>query len=160
MRQYFESESDSLEATRRHFVESLRFPPLMTVAVIWLVHFWQMSANWDPADFGIISRRVYGLRGVVTGPLVHGGLGAPDFQHPAFAGVDLDDDVFLPAGGPAGVFRDLFFDRYGRLDFRSSGLAYRGQRRHLRSGGLYFLERYFPAQHAIYHPWRDRDVAV
>ncbi len=34
-----------------------------------------MSANWDPADFGIISRRVYGLRGLVTGPLVHGSWG-------------------------------------------------------------------------------------
>lgn len=74
MRQYFESEADSLEATRRHFVESLRFP-FLAVAVIWAVHLWQLSAHWDPADFGIISRRVYGMRGIVTGPLVHGSWG-------------------------------------------------------------------------------------
>ena len=74
MRQYFESESDSLEATRKHFVESLRFPFIVVVA-IWAVHFWQMAAGWDPADYGIISRRVYGLRGIVTGPLVHGSWG-------------------------------------------------------------------------------------
>jgi len=74
VRQYFESESDSLEATRRHFVESLRFP-FIVVTMLWIVHFWQMAAEWDPAEFGIISRRVYGIRGMVTGPLVHGSWG-------------------------------------------------------------------------------------
>ncbi len=43
--------------------------------MLWIVHFWQMAAEWDPAEFGIISRRVYGIRGMVTGPLVHGSWG-------------------------------------------------------------------------------------
>ncbi len=66
-----ESDSDSLELTRRHFIESLKFP-LLAVAFLWLVHAWQMVDNFDPGMYGIMSRKVWGLRGLVTGPLVHG----------------------------------------------------------------------------------------
>ena len=68
MKQYFESESDSLSATQRHFFESLRWP-LVLIGLIWLIHLWQIVGNWDAAEFGIVSRRAYGLRGIVTGPL-------------------------------------------------------------------------------------------
>lgn len=71
MRAVFESESDSFEMTRRHFLESIRFP-LIFVLILWLVHGYQVMAGWDPVNFGIISRRLYGIMGIVTGPLVHG----------------------------------------------------------------------------------------
>jgi membrane associated rhomboid family serine protease len=69
-----ESESDSLEITRRHFYESMRFP-LLAITAIWLVHLYQAAVGFDPGEYGIMSRRIWGLRGILTGPLVHGSWG-------------------------------------------------------------------------------------
>lgn len=74
MKSILESESDSLEITRRHFYESMRFP-LVAIVAIWLAHLYQVSAGFDPGEYGIMSRRFWGLRGIVTGPLVHGSWG-------------------------------------------------------------------------------------
>ena len=74
MKSFLESESDSLELTRRHFYESLQFPTA-AVAAIWLVHFYQIFSGFDPGEYGIMSRRLWGLRGIITGPLVHGSWG-------------------------------------------------------------------------------------
>jgi membrane associated rhomboid family serine protease len=74
LKSILESESDGLELTRRHFYESMRFP-LVTVAVIWLVHLYQVASGFDPGEYGVMSRRLWGLRGIVTGPLVHGSWG-------------------------------------------------------------------------------------
>ncbi|MDX1913796.1 MAG: rhomboid family intramembrane serine protease [Saprospiraceae bacterium] len=71
MNAIIDSETDSWEITRQHLVESLRFP-LAAVALIWGVHFWQVLDNFDPGAYGVMSRRAWGLRGIVTGPLVHG----------------------------------------------------------------------------------------
>jgi len=71
MQHIIDSESDSLEVTRRHFADSVRFP-LFFVTLIWAVHLYQVSAGFDPGEYGIMSRRLWGLRGVFTGPLVHG----------------------------------------------------------------------------------------
>lgn len=74
MKSILESESDGLALTQRHFYESIRFP-LLAVAAIWLVHLYQVSAGFDPGEYGVMSRRIWGLRGIVTGPLVHGSWG-------------------------------------------------------------------------------------
>lgn len=74
MKSILESESDGLELTRRHFSESIRFP-LAAVAVIWLVYFIQIVTGFDPGEYGIMSRRIWGLKGIITGPLVHGSWG-------------------------------------------------------------------------------------
>lgn len=66
-----DSDSDSLELTRRHFIESLWFP-LLAIAFLWLIHAWQMIDGFDPGRYGIMSRKLWGIRGLVTGPLVHG----------------------------------------------------------------------------------------
>jgi len=66
-----ESESDSLDLTRRHFFDSIRFP-LFLIFTIWLVHTFQTIEHWDPAGYGIMSRRAWGIPGIFTGPLVHG----------------------------------------------------------------------------------------
>lgn len=52
-------------------MESLVFP-VVAVWVIWMVHIWQTADGFDPGMYGIMSRRLWGLRGIVTGPLVHG----------------------------------------------------------------------------------------
>ena len=69
-----DSDNDSLEITRRHFVDSLRFPAFV-IAVLWLVHFYQYISGFDAGMYGIMSRRVWGLSGIFTGPLVHGSWG-------------------------------------------------------------------------------------
>ena len=71
MRANFDSENDSLELTQRHFYESLRFP-LAAVVFIWLIHGYISLADVDPGWYGIMPRRLWGLRGIVTAPLVHG----------------------------------------------------------------------------------------
>lgn len=71
MRAIFDSENDSLEPTQRHFYDSLRFP-LAAVVFIWLVHVYITLSDVDPGWYGIMPRRLWGLRGIVTAPLVHG----------------------------------------------------------------------------------------
>jgi membrane associated rhomboid family serine protease len=71
LKSLLESESDGLELTRRHFYESIRFP-FVAVLVLWLIHLHQNIDHWDPAQYGIMSRRIWGIPGVITGPMVHG----------------------------------------------------------------------------------------
>ena len=71
MRGIFDSDSDSLELTQRHFYDSLRFP-LAAVAFLWLVHAYLTVAGADPGLYGIMPRRLWGIRGIVTAPMVHG----------------------------------------------------------------------------------------
>ena len=69
-----DSETDSLELTRKHFYDSIRFP-IFVVAVIWLVQLYQWVSDFDPGMYGIMSRRIWGLQGIITGPIVHGSWG-------------------------------------------------------------------------------------
>ncbi len=71
MSSIIDSETDSLQLTRRHLLESLRFP-FIAVVFLWLVHFLQVANEFDPGAYGIMSRRAWGLRGIVTAPLIHG----------------------------------------------------------------------------------------
>jgi membrane associated rhomboid family serine protease len=71
---FIESETDSLELTRRHLLDSLRFPLLLTI-VLWMVHLLQNALEFDPGMYGIMSRRLWGLRGIFTAPMVHGSWG-------------------------------------------------------------------------------------
>ncbi|MDO8366622.1 MAG: rhomboid family intramembrane serine protease [Saprospiraceae bacterium] len=66
-----DSETDSLHLTRQHLLESLRFP-LAAVVILWVIHVWQVTDGFDPGAYGIMSRRAWGLRGIVTAPLIHG----------------------------------------------------------------------------------------
>lgn len=74
MSAFIDSETDSLELTRKHFYDSIRFP-LFVVAMIWLVQLYQWISGFDPGMYGIMSRRIWGLQGILTGPLVHGSWG-------------------------------------------------------------------------------------
>ncbi len=74
MSAFIDSETDSLELTRKHFYDSIRFP-LFVVAIIWLVQLYQWMSGFDPGMYGIMSRRIWGLQGILTGPIVHGSWG-------------------------------------------------------------------------------------
>jgi membrane associated rhomboid family serine protease len=67
----FQHDTDGLEPTRQHFYDSLRFP-LGFVLFIWLVHAYLTIVGTDPGIYGVMPRRLWGLRGIATSPLVHG----------------------------------------------------------------------------------------
>jgi membrane associated rhomboid family serine protease len=50
---------------------SWRWPSVLALFML-MVHLHQSLLDWDPGAFGIMSRRAWGLRGVLTAPLVHG----------------------------------------------------------------------------------------
>jgi membrane associated rhomboid family serine protease len=69
-----DQDADGFELTKRHFLESIRFPTI-AVLVLWGIHLYQEIGGWDPGMYGIMSRRLWGLQGILTGPLVHGSWG-------------------------------------------------------------------------------------
>ena len=68
---FIDSDKDSLEATKTHLLQSLRFP-VIAVLAIWGAHILRLFFLEDAADYGNIPRTFYGLRGIVLSPLVHG----------------------------------------------------------------------------------------
>lgn len=64
-------ENDGSENTRQHFLESLRFPTGL-VLFLFLVHAYLTIVGSDPGWYGIMPRRLWGLMGIVTAPMVHG----------------------------------------------------------------------------------------
>jgi membrane associated rhomboid family serine protease len=65
------NETDGFELTKRHFIDSMRLPAIL-IGILWAIHLHQEIFSWDPGVYGIMSRRVWGLQGILTGPLVHG----------------------------------------------------------------------------------------
>ncbi len=55
---------------QQHLFDTLRFPAGLT-AILWIVHTYLFLSNTDPGNYGIFPRRLWGLRGVITAPLVH-----------------------------------------------------------------------------------------
>lgn len=56
---------------KKHFLYSFIFPGLF-VLLIWLVHIMGQSMGWELYWLGIFPRRLEGLHGILTAPLVHG----------------------------------------------------------------------------------------
>lgn len=71
IQQITDSESDSLELSKKHLIDAFKWPSV-AVAVIWFVHLIGLLLREDAGDYGVISRTVYGLKGIITAPLVHG----------------------------------------------------------------------------------------
>lgn len=67
-------ESDGWELTKQHLLSSMRFPMLL-IFTMWAIHLHQEILQWDPGMYGIMSRRFWGIQGIITGPLVHGSWG-------------------------------------------------------------------------------------
>jgi membrane associated rhomboid family serine protease len=59
----------------RKLLRTLRFP-FQFVLLLWLIHMFQFFLGIDLGRLGIYPRELFGLKGIVTGPLVHG-----DWQH-------------------------------------------------------------------------------
>lgn len=74
MQEFLESERDSLEFTRRHLLQSILLP-LVTVLVMVLIHSSQVFFDWNPAPWGVFPLQVFGIRGILTSPWIHGSWG-------------------------------------------------------------------------------------
>ena len=71
MNPLIDSDRDSLTLSQKHFTDSLRFPVIALLS-IWVAHLIRLGLDEDAGDFGIIPLTIYGIRGIVTSPLVHG----------------------------------------------------------------------------------------
>ncbi len=71
MPMFFASDNDAVAPTGRHLLESLRFPAGL-VAFLWIVYIYLSLSGVDQGDYGILPRRLWWLRGIVTAPLMHG----------------------------------------------------------------------------------------
>jgi membrane associated rhomboid family serine protease len=67
----FDNETDGLDNSRQHFYDSLRFP-IGLVLFLWLIHAYLTIVGADPGWYGIMPRRLWGIRGIASAPLVHG----------------------------------------------------------------------------------------
>jgi membrane associated rhomboid family serine protease len=66
-----DNDTPTLEQARQQLLGSVRWPTA-AVVLLWIIHIHQETANWDPGNYGIVSRQVFGIWGILTGPLVHG----------------------------------------------------------------------------------------
>ena len=66
-------ESTTLNEEKRKFIQSLIFPSLFLL-VLWLVKLIEIISEQDFYVFGIYPRELYGLKGILFSPFLHGGM--------------------------------------------------------------------------------------
>lgn len=72
----------------KQFTSSLKFP-LIILMIMWVVHAMQMLFGFDFGYLGIYPRELFGLRGVVFAPFIHG-----DWQHLISNSIPLGTMIF------------------------------------------------------------------
>lgn len=60
---------------KRKFLNSLALP-LSFVLLLWIIHIFQISANVSWFELGVFPRTLFGLKGIITSPLIHS-----DYSH-------------------------------------------------------------------------------
>lgn len=88
------------ESERRHIYLSIAFP-LLFVAVIWIVKMTEVLLGLDFSSFGVFPRKLEGLLGVLTSPLIH-----QDYKHT------------LSNSAPFFVLGFLLYNAYRKVAFR------------------------------------------
>lgn len=63
-----------LEAEKRKLLQSLKLA-FKAVSFLWLFHLARLVMGIDAVAMGIVPRRLFGLHGIITGPLAHGDWG-------------------------------------------------------------------------------------
>ena len=66
-------ESTTLNEEKQKFIQSLIFPSLFLL-VLWLVKLIEIISEQDFYVFGIYPRELYGLKGILFSPFLHGGM--------------------------------------------------------------------------------------
>jgi membrane associated rhomboid family serine protease len=64
-------ENDSLKNSRKVLLDNLKFP-VATILTIWGFYIFQWLTQSEWGEWGIYPRKVWGLTGIITAPLVHG----------------------------------------------------------------------------------------
>ena len=95
-----------MEEKKQEFYASLRFP-IAFVILIWAIHLVQVIGQMDFGYYGVYPRRMFGLKGILTSPLIHA-----DFAHLLSNSVPL-----LALGG-------MVFYFYRRVALRSFFMIY------------------------------------
>lgn len=88
------------------FLDSLKYAILL-VGVLWIIHVGLLFLGIDNGQFGVFPRRLFGLRGILTSPFVHGG-----FQH------------LINNSAPLLVLTTMILFFYRRIAWQSIGIIY------------------------------------
>ncbi len=94
------------EKKQSDFYRSLQFP-IIFLLIIWIIHLVQVIGGMDFGYYGVYPRRLFGLKGILTSPLIHS-----DFGHLLSNSVPL-----LALGG-------MVFYFYRRVALRSFFMIY------------------------------------
>jgi membrane associated rhomboid family serine protease len=70
----FKDDNDNLENSRQQLFENFRFP-IAAILTIWVFYIFQYLTLSEWGEWGIYPRKIWGLTGIVTSPLVHGSWG-------------------------------------------------------------------------------------
>jgi membrane associated rhomboid family serine protease len=111
--------------------------PLYFVLLIWAIHLFQVFTGMDLGQYGIYPRKVFGLRGIIFSPLLHGGFGhlinnsIPFFAlgfiiwyfYPRIAFSSFVMMYFL-TGVAVWLFGNLVFSDYVAFHIGASGVVY------------------------------------
>jgi membrane associated rhomboid family serine protease len=62
---------DSLEQDRRQLIDNFKFP-IATILTIWFFYIFQMLTLSEWGEWGVYPRKIWGLTGIITAPLIHG----------------------------------------------------------------------------------------
>lgn len=74
---YFEkNESPEIEDPDKEKIKSSLFYSFFFVMLLWIIQFIQWSSGIELASFGVLPRKLAGLKGILTAPLIHA-----DFPH-------------------------------------------------------------------------------
>ena len=94
------------EITSKEFNRSLRFP-MIFVGILWVLHILKVFAGIPLNKLGVVPRETYGIKGIITSPLVHS-----DWGHLASNSV------------PAFVLLTMIFIFYRKVALKSFTLIY------------------------------------
>lgn len=72
---YIETETDESETDKARILSSVFYSSLFVI-LLWIIQFIQWSADIDLSTFGVLPRKLQGLKGLLTAPLIHA-----DFSH-------------------------------------------------------------------------------
>jgi membrane associated rhomboid family serine protease len=65
------SENESLEDAKKQVLDNFKFPAA-AVLVIWVFYIFQWFSISDWGEWGVYPRKIWGLTGIITAPLIHG----------------------------------------------------------------------------------------
>ena len=116
--------------------------PLFLLFILYILKFLEIGMDWNFTQLGVYPMEQRGMFGIFAHPLVHS-----SFKHLFANTIPLFFLMwclfyFYRHIAPLHLFCHLDRMRYAYLSYRETGMAYRSQRHHIRTGILSVLQRH------------------